>query len=116
MIRSEENNIASSTSLLKLLEELSSLRDQMRQEHNLIDSLANSQIELRPVLEQLANNMVQENAVLDESTQTHIRNIEVYLARLLEELSAGRNDLLQQISSEIKLLARTIAAGSRDTD
>ena len=50
---------------------------------------------------------------MDEATQTHIRNLDVYVARLLEELSAGRDDLIQQVRSEIKLLARTIAASSK---
>ena len=34
--------------------------------------------------------------------------------RLLEEMSSGRADLIQQVRSEIKLLARTIAASSQD--
>ncbi|TDI65787.1 MAG: flagellar motor protein MotA, partial [Alphaproteobacteria bacterium] len=42
----------------------------------------------------------------------HIRNIEVYLARLLEETSTGRRQATEELRSEIKLLARTIAAGS----
>ena len=40
----------------------------------------------------------------------HIRNIEVYLARLLEELSTGRTQSVEDIRAEIKILARTIAA------
>jgi hypothetical protein len=54
-------------------------------------------------------------AGLDEATQAHIRNLDVYVARLLEEISAGREDLICQVRSEIKLLARTIAAGSAST-
>ena len=49
---------------------------------------------------------------MDEATQAHIRNLDVYVARLLEEISAGRDDLIGQVRSEIKLLARTIAVGS----
>jgi hypothetical protein len=55
--------------------------------------------------------MEQGGAGLDEATRGHIRNIEVYLARLLEETSTGRGQAVEEIRSEIKLLARTIAAG-----
>jgi hypothetical protein len=51
---------------------------------------------------------------MDEATQTHIRNIDVYMARLLEELASGRNDVVQQVRSEIKLLARTIAVAQEN--
>ena len=47
---------------------------------------------------------------LDEATRTHIRNLDVYVARLTEELSVGRDEIIQQLRSEIKLLARIVAA------
>ena len=47
---------------------------------------------------------------MDDATRTHIRNIDVYLARLLEEMGQGRDQLIQSLRSEIKMLARTIAA------
>ena len=51
---------------------------------------------------------------MDDVTRTHIRNLDVYVARLLEELGTGREELIQQMRSEIKLLARTIAAASEN--
>ena len=115
LVRGEESNIASNNSLLKLTEGLGTLGDQMHAEQNLLVQLAGNQTELKSVLEQLAKNGLQNASGLDEATQTHIRNIDVYVARLLEELSSGRDDLIQQIRSEIKLVARTIAASYRDT-
>jgi hypothetical protein len=47
---------------------------------------------------------------MDEATRNHIRNLEVYLARMLEEMSTGRAQTTQEIRNEIRLLARTIAA------
>jgi hypothetical protein len=53
---------------------------------------------------------------LDEATRTHIRNLDVYMQRLLEEIGHGRQQSTQEIRSEIKLLARTIAALAEETD
>jgi hypothetical protein len=39
-----------------------------------------------------------------------MRNVEQYLARLIEELSHGRQETIQEVRGEIRLLARTIAA------
>jgi hypothetical protein len=39
-----------------------------------------------------------------------VRNIELYLARVIEELSNGRAQSVEEIRSEIRVLARTLAA------
>ena len=46
----------------------------------------------------------------DEVARSHLRNMETYLARIHEEMDVGRADAVQEIRSEIRLLARTIAA------
>ena len=115
LVRGEESNIASSTNLIKLTDGLSTLGDQMRAEQNILVSLAKNQTNLQLVLDQLAENNRNSSNSLDEVTQANIRNIEVYVSRLLEELSSGRADLIKQVRSEIKLLARTIAASFKNT-
>ncbi len=52
----------------------------------------------------------------DDATRSHIRNMDVYLARLLEEIASGRNQLVQEIRAEIRLLARTMAALAEESD
>ena len=108
LARGAESNIQSNNNLTRLTESLSSLGDQMRAEQNLLVKLTESQSDLRATLERVATANV--GGGMDEATQTHIRNIDVYMARLLEELASGRDDVVQQVRSEIKLLARTIAA------
>jgi hypothetical protein len=115
LVRGEESNIASSTNLIKLTDGLSTLGDQMRAEQNILVSLSKNQTDLQLVLNQLAENNRNSSNSLDEVTQDNIRNIEVYVSRLLEELSSGRADLIKQVRSEIKLLARTIAASFKNT-
>lgn len=111
LARGEERNIASNNSLIDLSEKLGALGDQMRAEQNLLLSLGENQLELKNILELLSNGGV---GAMDEATKSHIRNVDLHMARLLEEMTAGREDMVQQLRSEIKLLARTIAASSPD--
>lgn len=115
LARGEESNIASNASLVELTDSLGSLGDQMRAEQNLLVKLAENQNDVKSVLERIASDGLRSGGGMDEATQTHIRNLDIYVARLLEEISAGRDDIIQQLRSEIKLLARTIAASSQDS-
>lgn len=81
----------------------------MRTEQSLLLRLAEQQVELKPVLQRLADGPTAPQP-LGEEMRGHLRNIEVYLARLSEDLSQGRGEAVQEIRSEIRLLARTIAA------
>ena len=117
MGRGEESRIAANSASVQLNERLSILTDQMRAEQTLMIKLAESQMELKPVLARLADAGERRDGALDDATRGHIRNIEVYLARLLEEMSQGRSQTVEEIRSEIKILSRTIAAlppASRD--
>lgn len=95
-------------SLQMLTERLSTMTDQMRTEQELMVRLAENQAELRPVLQRLAE--PRQGDGYDEATRNHIRNIDSYLARMLEDQVNGRNQMVQELRSEIRLLARTIAA------
>lgn len=110
LARSEESQQTASTALLALADRLSTLNDQMRAEQSLMVKLAESQIELKPILSKLATAASDGGIGMDSTTRTHIRNIDVYLARLLEDLGTGRSQMTQELRSEIKMLARTIAA------
>lgn len=111
LARGEESRISTSAALTQLSEKLTTLSDHMKAEQSLLVKLAQGQVELNPVLTRLGEAMDRGSGGLDETTRGHIRNIEVYLARLLEETSTGRGQAVEELRSEIKLLARTIAAG-----
>ena len=117
MARGEESRISANSNSGQLNEKLSALTDQMRTEQNLMVRLAESQMELKPVLVKLAEGGDKRGAGdgMDEQTRGHIRNIEVYLARLVEEMARGRRETTDEIRNEIKILARTIAALPRDS-
>jgi len=115
LARGEENNSQNNAASLQMVEHLGALSDQMRAQQPIFTGLAENQVQLRATLEKLADPGRTGGAGMDEATQAHIRNLDVYVARLLEEISAGRDDMIGQVRSEIKLLARTIAAGSAGT-
>ena len=110
--RSEENQTTVHSGLIALTERLSSLGDQIATEQALLARLISSQEELRPVLARLAE---ADGGGVDEATRNHIRNMDVYLARLLDETVQGRSQMTHELRSEIKMVARTIAAAAGDT-
>ena len=92
---------------MSLAARLTTFSDQMKTEQELMARFAESQSDLKPALERLT---AVQSSGMDEATRNHIRNMDVYLARLLEETTTGRNQMVQEIRSEIRLLARTMAA------
>lgn len=110
--RSEAERTSGSQGMASLAERLSTLTDQMRSEQDLMVQLAQNQLEMRPVLAKLSES----SSALDESSRNHIRNMDVHLVRLLDESASGRTQMVQEIRSEIRLLARTIAALAEDSD
>jgi hypothetical protein len=106
----EDGRRQANHSLMQLTDKLSILTDQMRTEQTLMVKLAESQLELKPVLTRLAEAASHSGFGTDDSTRQHIRNIDLYLHRLYDDLPASRDQVVGEIRSEIKLLARTIAA------
>lgn len=107
MSRGEEGRIASNTSLQSLTDRLSQLTDHMRGEQPVLLRLAEQQTALRPVLEKLAGGG---GTQIQDESRNHLRNIEVQLARLNEEVAQGRSEAVHEIRNEIRLIARTLAA------
>lgn len=104
----------SEAALSTLADRMTTLTDQMRVEQDLMVRIAENQSALRPVLQKLAEG--QPAGGMDEASRNHIRNVDVHLARLLEDNASGRAQMTQELRSEIRLLARTIAALADDGD
>lgn len=113
LARGEEQRGVSAANLLSLTERLTTLTDHVRAEQDLMGKLVDNQVEMRPVLERLAAGTTQPGG-LDEPSRAHLRNLDVYVTRLLEELVSGREQTVAELRGEIKLLARTIAAIAED--
>ncbi|HIJ37363.1 MAG TPA: flagellar motor protein MotA [Rhodospirillaceae bacterium] len=106
--RGEESRIAANTNMRQLTERLATMADQMKIEQNLMLKLAEHQLEMKPILAKLADHAGTPS--IDDGTRHHIRNIDLTLNRLLEESGPSRDEMVRNIRSEFKLLARTIAA------
>jgi len=113
LTRGEESRMMVDGHLINVGDKLEILTDHMRTQQSLMRSLAETQVELKPILAQLATGF-NDAGGLDDASRIHLRNLDVYVTRLVEELKTGREDTTQQIRSEIKLLARLIAASSGD--
>jgi len=114
LARGEESRANADSGIHSLAGKIETLTDQMRTEQALMKSLAETQVSMKPLLQQIADGAGAPSGGVDESTRAHIRNLDVHVGRMVDELRTGREDLIQQVRSEIKLLARTVAATSDD--
>src|SRR5262249_24477123 len=109
LTKSEEGRIGANTTLTSLTDRLGLLGEQMKAGQILMVRLAESQLELKPSLTRLAD-VAEGSLGHDDVLRSHMRNIEAYLARLAEDVAQGRAQSVQELRSEIRILARTIAA------
>lgn len=111
MARGEETRIQTSDALGQLSDKMSTITDFMRTEQVIMQKLAETHMELKPALEAIAGagGLSGGGGAMDDSTRTHIRNIDLAVTRMVEETRTGREDVVSQMRSEIKMLARTVA-------
>ncbi len=106
--KSEETRMGSGQQIVSLTEKLTGLTDLLHDEQRQLSRLVDGQQELRQLLEQYL--AVSSRGGFDQSSRDHLRNLDVSLDRLVTESSNDRSALVGEIRSEIRLLARTIAA------
>jgi hypothetical protein len=92
---------------VQLVERLSVLADRLKAQEALFTRMADTDAETRTAIARLAD--AAKSGGVDALTGP-VRNIEVYLARVIEEMSSGRAQSIEEIRSEIRVLARTVAA------
>jgi hypothetical protein len=114
LARSEEGRIAANATLARLTDRLGALGEQMKSGQLLMVRLAENQLELKPSLARLAD-IVENTVGHDDALRIHLRNIEAYIARLSEDLVQGREQSVQDLRSDIRIVARTIAALAEET-
>jgi hypothetical protein len=105
LTRDEENRAQGNQAVIILNERLAALADTMRANQHLMLRIAESQTALGPALQRLA-----EMQGGDEISRSHLRNIELFLQRLLTETEQGRARATTDLRNDLRLLTRTVAA------
>src|SRR5438105_2574515 len=109
LARSEESRIGANATLASLTDRLGVFGEQMKAGQMLMVRLAENQLELKPSLNRLAE-AVDNSLGHDDVLRNHLRNIEAYVARLSEDVVQGREQSVQDLRGDIRIVARTIAA------
>jgi hypothetical protein len=114
LTRVEDGRASGTATLATLADRLTNFTDQLRAQQALLARFAEAQVELKPALTRLSDAIARgagtAGGAIDETTREHIRNLDVLMARLLEDSASGRSQMIHEVRNEIRLLARTIAA------
>ncbi|PPR31165.1 MAG: hypothetical protein CFH32_00281 [Alphaproteobacteria bacterium MarineAlpha9_Bin2] len=79
---------------------------------NIADNFANLAEKMGAVADQIKNNqklLSNFSGGIDDATKDHIRNLDISMGRLIEESKQGNKQLIYELRSEIKILAKTVA-------
>ncbi len=108
LTRGDDRSVQANQALLTLTERLATLSDAMRSSQQLMVRIAEQQTSLGPILQRMSEG--RGGVGQDEAMRGHLRNIEVYLQRLLSDSEQGRTQGLSELRNDIRVLTRTVAA------
>jgi hypothetical protein len=109
--RHEENRSNILNSLQLVGEKMAMLTEQMISQQALLKKMAQGQVDLQKYLEQFAALAATPSFQGgDDGVKQYLRNLDTTTLRLLEELIEGRNQGVQELKEEIRLVAKTISA------
>jgi hypothetical protein len=108
MIRTEEERRATQAALASLTETLGLLSDRLRVEQKVMLTLAKNHNDLHPAIAELANQVASAVAGSEEM-RNHLRNLDLSVGRLVDEVAAVRAQTPEAMRQEIKVLAQTLA-------
>ncbi len=103
--RGEETRGQAHQATMLLNERLGTLTDTMRAHQQLMLRIAETQAALGPALQRL-----NDFRGGDDVTRAHLRNIEIYLQRLLADAEQGRAQSTAELRNDLRILTRTVAA------
>jgi hypothetical protein len=110
--RTQADQLAASNNFKVLADHMIALTDQLRAQQQVVQRLMETQTDMRSVIAKLADVAQHGGFGIDPNSRTHLRNIDALLARMADDIAAGRNNAVQELRSEIKLLTRTIAVAA----
>ncbi len=109
LARGEDGRREANQAVIGLTERVATLSDTMRANQQLMLRIAEAQQALAPALQRLGERKP-DGGGFDDVARSHLRNIELYLQRLLNDTEQGRVQTTAEIRNDIRILTRTIAA------
>jgi hypothetical protein len=109
LARGEDGRREANQAVVSLTERVATLSDTMRANQQLMLRIAETQQAIAPALQRLGERRA-EGGGFDDAARGHLRNIELYLQRLLNDSEQGRIQTTAEIRNDIRILTRTIAA------
>jgi hypothetical protein len=108
LARGEEGRAQANQAVLSLTERIGTLSDALRSNQQLMIHIAEMQSQLGPALQRLLERRHDEG--FDDRARAHLRNIEIYLQRLLSDSEQGRAQSTAELRNDLRVLTRTVAA------
>ncbi len=107
LVRGEDGRNQANQAMLALTEKIGTLSETLRANQQLMLRIAESQAQLGPALTRLGERRAEGS---EDPSRGHLRNIELYMHRLLTESEQGRVQSTSELRNDIRVLTRTIAA------
>ena len=104
--RGEDERKHLADNFANLAEKMSAVADQIQNNQKAFAKGNDKSIDITPLVEYMKENP----SGIDDPTKEHIRNMDISIKRLVEENNQGNKQLMTELRSEIKLLAKTISA------
>ena len=104
--RGEDERKHLADNFANLAEKMSAVADQIKTNQKNIEKNNGNSIDIKPIVDLMKDNL---NG-FDEPTKEHIRSMDISIKRLVEENNQANKQLVSELRSEIKLLAKTISA------
>jgi hypothetical protein len=98
--------------VLALTEHIATLSDAMRTSQQLMLRIAEAQAAIGPALQRLTEPRREHG--FEDAARGHLRNIELYLQRLLADAEQGRAQSTAELRNDLRILTRTVAALAED--
>lgn len=109
MEQAEDKRAQGNEALLGLSEKLAALTDHVRADQAAGRDRLRAEEQTHKLLERIAAGLESAEGGLDEASRGHLRNLDLYMKRLLDDQAKATGAATEALRSEIKLLARTLA-------
>ncbi len=106
--RGEDSRAQTNQAVMTLTEHIASLADSMRTSQHLMLRIAEAQATMGPAMQRLGEQKRDQG--FDDAARAHLRNIELYLQRLLADAEQGRAQATAELRNDLRILTRTVAA------